>query len=216
MSEGATNNEMELLACIRGMEIALEHPALQRFQRICIFTDSKYVQTHWNSAAYQWLPARWHTANGRPVENAELWKRLVQIRRNASARIDIRWVQSHSKDIHNRAVDKLAKKSAKGHLQRPIKVSSVRRKQTARSVEVGSITMRGQTLDIRVITDQFMRLQKLYRYKYEVLPGQPDAGFIDLAFSEMCLRAGHHYRVRFNSDQDNPRILETLLELPTT
>jgi hypothetical protein len=51
--------------------------------------------------------------------------------------------------------------------------------------------MNGQVLDIRIVTDHFMRIQKIYKYKYEVLPDQPDAGMIDLAFSELCLRAAH-------------------------
>ena len=80
-------------------------------------------------------------------------------------------------------------------------------------MEAGSVTVDSQTMDIRIFTDHFMRLQKLYKYKYEILPGQTGAGLIDLVFSELCLRAGHHYRVRFNSEQANPRIVEMLEEL---
>ncbi len=31
--------------------------------------------------------------------------------------------------------------------------------------------MNGQTLSIRIITDSFLRPQKIYKYKYEVLAG---------------------------------------------
>lgn len=73
--------------------------------------------------------------------------------------------------------------------------------------------MRGQTLSIRIITDTHMRVQKLYKYKYEVLPDNATlSGKLDLIFhdSKECLRAGHHYEVRVNSDAKNPRILEVL------
>lgn len=137
----------------------------------------------------------------------------MRLIKRSPKRVEIKWVKGHSKDLHNRAVDKLAKESAKGILQRPLKVASVRRKKSKLSVQVGSISMRGQTLRIRIITDGYLKLQKLYKYKYEILPEQDDEGLVDLIFSRECLRSGHSYEVRVNSDSRNPRIAEVITEI---
>jgi ribonuclease HI len=41
---GATNNEMELLACITGLHHAADHPRIDEFELVVIFTDSLYVK----------------------------------------------------------------------------------------------------------------------------------------------------------------------------
>jgi ribonuclease HI len=56
------------------------------------------------------------TQQGTPVLNADLWKRLVRAIKNAERRVDFEWVRGHSRDLHNRAVDKMAKGSAKSTL----------------------------------------------------------------------------------------------------
>lgn len=214
--EGATNNEMELLACIKALEGAVDHPSFDAVDRICVFTDSMYVKDNVNRAKFEWSTQRWCNRNSRPVENAELWKQLVRILQKIRKRVDFEWVKGHAKDVHNKAVDKLAKQSAKGLLQRPLKVTSVRRKQSALKVKPGCVPMRGQTLPIGIITDHYMRVQRVYKYKYEVLPGGGEhAGKVDLIFhdSEECLRAGHHYEVRVNTEAKNPRIVEVLREI---
>jgi hypothetical protein len=111
-------------------------------------------------------------------------------------------------------VDKLAKQSAKGALKPPLKVTAVRRKISVQSVEPGSVPMRGQTILIRIITDTYMRVQRLYKYRYEVLPNSDRyGGAVDWIYATQCLRAGHHYEIRVNTDPNNPRILEVLREL---
>lgn len=214
--EGATNNEMELLACIKALEGATDHPSYHAVGRVYVFTDSMYVKSNVNRAKFEWPKLRWRNRDGRPIENAELWKDLVRILRRISKRVEFEWVKGHAKDAHNKAVDKLAKQSAKGVLKKPLKVVSVRRKTSALSLERGSVPMKGQTISIRIITDTYMRVQRLYKYKYEVLAGAAVcSGKIDLIFheSEMCLRAGHHYEVRVNREAKNPRIVEVLHEL---
>lgn len=41
--EEATNNQMELMACIKGVEAASEHSEIGQVRRIYVFTDSMYV-----------------------------------------------------------------------------------------------------------------------------------------------------------------------------
>jgi ribonuclease HI len=211
---GASNNEMELQACITGLSLAAEHTKLPSLRRICVFTDSKYVAENYTNAMFRWPKQQWRTLNGPPVLHVPLWKALVREIRNAACKVEIKWVKGHSKNVHNKAADKLAKASATNPLNPPLSVQRVRRKLTTKSVEIGSVEMRGQTLQIRVINDRYLRKQKLYRYKYEVLSDESKYfGNVDVICSTHMLSAGHHYAVTVNNDKVNPMIVEVLMEL---
>jgi ribonuclease HI len=212
--KGATNNEMELLACIKALQREEDCEQLRSLQRVVIFTDSLYVKDNVPRALFQWSKQKWLTRQGRPIENAALWKDLIRIIKKIPKRVDFEWVKGHSKDAHNKAVDKLAKLSAKGVLNEPLKVATVRRKTSTLSVDIGSVPMHGQALSIRIITDTYLRVQRVYKYKYEVLADSAElAGRVDLIFSDECLRAGHHYEVRVNDDTKNPWIVEVVRKL---
>jgi len=212
--KNATNNSMELYACVVGLRHALKHPRLPEVTRICIFSDSRYVVDNSDKAKFQWPGQKWFTASGTPVLNADLWKQLVRELRKIRKRVEFRWIGGHSKDVHNRAVDKMAKASAKRALNRPLSVVAVRRKQTERSVEVGSIEMKRQRLRIRVITSEWLRVQRLSKYKYEVL-SERSKYFrnVDIIYSEHDMKAGHHYEVSVNDDTSNPRVTAVLREI---
>ena len=95
-----TNNRMELMAAIRGLE------ALTRPTEVDLFTDSQYVQkgiTEWLDG---WIARGWRTASKSPVKNADLWQRLQAA--TASHSIRWRWVKGHSGVPDNEAVDRLA------------------------------------------------------------------------------------------------------------
>lgn len=211
----ATNNEMELLAPILALRGIPDEMMTSNIDRIYIFTDSMYVSDHFYNATHVWPNNGWCNRHGRPIENAKLWKDLVREVKKASKRVEFKWVKGHGTNKHNRAVDKLAKKSANSAiLNDPLTVQSVRRKLTGESVEIGCVKMEGQELDVRVITDKWMREQKVWRYKYEILPSDsPYVGKVDIIFSEIQLRAHHSYRVVVCADQKNPRILELVEEI---
>ncbi len=213
--EQATNNEMELTACVEALERAIRHHKMGDVQRVIIFTDSLYVAENVSRAKFQWSKAKWLNRNGRPVENASIWKDLVRAIQKLRKPVDFEWIKGHAKNAHNKAVDKLAKKSAQGVLNEPLKPSTIRRKRSAQSVQVGSVAMRGQTLAIRVITDAYLQPQRVFKYKYEVLEGE-FAGRIDLIFGTVVLRAGHHYEIRVNAETKNPRIEEVVREIDRT
>lgn len=209
-----TNNEMELMAPILALRGIPSEFMTDNMERIYIFTDSQYVRDHVYHATGVWPTQGWCNRYGRPIENVKLWKDLVREIKNAPKRVDFKWVKGHGKNKHNKAVDKLARKSADGFLNPPLSVQSVRRKLTTEEVDLGCVQMEGQELDIRIVTDKRMREQKLWRYKYEVLPSaSPYAGKVDIIFSKHLLRAYHSYRVVVCSDQRNPRILEVLEEI---
>ena len=95
-----TNNRMELLAAIRGLE------ALKRPCRVELHTDSIYVRDGITRWVHNWRQNGWRTSDKKPVKNAELWQELI-----AAAephRIDWRWVKGHRGHSENDRVDALA------------------------------------------------------------------------------------------------------------
>ena len=66
-----TNNRMELLAAIRGLE------ALKRPCRVQLYTDSVYVRDGITRWIHKWRQNGWRTSDKKPVKNAELWQELV-------------------------------------------------------------------------------------------------------------------------------------------
>ena len=167
--KNATNNAMELRACVLGLREALRHPRLAGVTRVCVFSDSRYVIDNQAKAKFQWSGQRWLTAAGTPVLNADLWKQLVRELKKIRKRVEFIWIKGHSKSLHNRAVDKMARASARRALNPPLSVVAVRRKQTKKVVDIGSVEMKRQRLVIRIITSEWLKVQKISKYKYEVL-----------------------------------------------
>ncbi len=99
-----TNNRMELMAAIMGLE-TLSEPC-----NITLFTDSQYVRqgiTEWMSG---WVRRNWKTAGGDQVKNRDLWERLHEATQRHQ--IDWRWVKGHSGDPDNERVDQLSRDAA--------------------------------------------------------------------------------------------------------
>ena len=96
-----TNNQMELMAAIKGLE------AIQRSVPICLYTDSQYVKkgmTEWLSG---WKANNWRTSQKKTVKNKDLWIQLD----NLAAPLDItwKWVKGHAGDYGNERADALAR-----------------------------------------------------------------------------------------------------------
>ena len=99
-----TNNRMELLAAIRGLE------ALRRPCRVRLVTDSTYVRdgsTRWLAG---WKRRGWRTASGQPVKNVDLWQRLDE----AAIGHEVEWVWTRGHQGHpdNERVDRRARAEA--------------------------------------------------------------------------------------------------------
>jgi ribonuclease HI len=95
-----TNNRMELLAVIKGLE------ALTKSCRVILTSDSKYVLQGITEWMKDWKKRGWKTASKAPVKNQDLWQRLDIL--NQTHSIDWRWVKGHSGHIENERVDELA------------------------------------------------------------------------------------------------------------
>lgn len=218
--KAGTNQEMELQACIEALRLTrkgkTEVPA-DRYDRILIHSDSRYVVDNVKTALYSWQSNGWQTRDGAPVENAKLWDQLVAEIFKAGKRVEFTWVKGHKDSEHNKAADRLAKQSAQMAINEPLHVGVVRRKVTNQHVVRGSIVPAGQLILIHVIEDRFLPRQKVTRYRYEVTSkSSPDFGKIDFAYSDLIMKSGHHYRVRLNTEPKNPRIAEVLEEVDRT
>lgn len=99
-----TNNRMELMAAIAGLE-ALTEPC-----KVALHTDSRYVQQGICDWMPNWVRRGWKTAGGDPVKNRELWERLHAA--TLQHKIDWRWVKGHAGDPDNERVDELARAEA--------------------------------------------------------------------------------------------------------
>ena len=95
-----TNNRMELLAAIRGLE------ALTRPCEVRLHTDSIYVRDGITKWIHGWRRNGWKTADRKPVKNAELWQELVDAA--APHKVDWLWVKGHSGHRENDRADALA------------------------------------------------------------------------------------------------------------
>lgn len=103
-----TNNRMELMAAIKGLE------ALKRACEVELYTDSQYVRkgiTEWMAG---WKRNGWKTAAKKPVKNEDLWRELDdEVARHS---VNWHWVKGHSgvpdnelaDELANRGVDELA------------------------------------------------------------------------------------------------------------
>jgi ribonuclease HI len=95
-----TNNRMELMAAIAGLE------KLKRPCRVHLTTDSQYVMkgvTEWMS---NWKRKGWRTAGKKPVKNVDLWKRLDKLVERHT--VEWEWVRGHTGHPENERADQLA------------------------------------------------------------------------------------------------------------
>ena len=100
-----TNNRMELMAAIQGLE-SLKHSA-----HVQIFTDSTYVKNGITQWIQGWKKNGWKTSNKKAVKNEDLWKRLDLAL--IGHQIKWIWVRAHAGNIHNERADILAKQGVK-------------------------------------------------------------------------------------------------------
>ena len=212
--KNATNNEMELHACIVALKEAMKADIPPNITKIVIQTDSLYVVDNYKRAMFEWPKTRWLNREGRPVLNANLWKKLVKCFQKIGMIVEIKWVKGHSKSEHNKAADRLARASARIPLNKPFTHVSLRRKKTYKSVEVGSVEMNGQRITIRIITSKKLNVQRIWQYKYEVISKHSKyRGNVDIIFYEHFLSSGHTYYVRVNCNTSNPRIEKVFCEI---
>jgi ribonuclease HI len=104
-----TNNRMELMAVIDGLE------ALERPSQVRIFTDSNYVYKGITTWIDSWLKRNWLNSQKRPVLNRDLWERLLVV--SKPHQIEWRWLKGHARHPENERCDKLARQSVRDSMR---------------------------------------------------------------------------------------------------
>lgn len=103
-THNTTNNQMELTAVIKGLEM-LNEPC-----EVDLYSDSKYVLDGLNSWIQNWKKNGWKTANKTPVKNVDLWRKLDELK--SKHKINFNWVKGHNGDPLNEEVDSMAQAEA--------------------------------------------------------------------------------------------------------
>lgn len=100
-----TNNRMELLAAIIGLE------ALIRPCEVTLYSDSQYLvkafNEHWLEG---WIKKGWKRGKNEPVKNVDLWKRLLNAIK--PHQVEFVWVKGHAGHPQNERCDELATMAA--------------------------------------------------------------------------------------------------------
>ena len=105
ISEGyrmTTNNRMELLAVIVGLETLKLQP-----MEVLVCSDSKYVI---DSVQKKWVFG-WEKKGFKGKKNPDLWKRYLKIHRKH--KVDFQWIKGHNDHPQNECCDWLAVNAAK-------------------------------------------------------------------------------------------------------
>lgn len=103
-----TNNRMELMAAIIGLE-ALNKPCA-----VDLISDSKYLTDAFNQHWVEgWIRKGWKRGKNEPVKNIDLWKRLLKAMEGHE--VHYIWVKGHAGHPMNERCDELATMAADGH-----------------------------------------------------------------------------------------------------
>ena len=96
-----TNNRMELLGVITGLE-ALKEPC-----QVTLTTDSKYVVDSITKGwVYNWKRNNWIKSDKKPALNVDLWERLLPLLEKH--KVTFNWVKGHAGHPENERCDRLA------------------------------------------------------------------------------------------------------------
>ncbi len=108
VEELTTNNRMEIFAVISGLE-CLKEPC-----EVMVYSDSAYTVNAFNNGwIFGWEKGGWKKADNKPVLNADLWQRLLNLTRIHS--VNFVKVKGHADNEYNNICDKLATDAIKNY-----------------------------------------------------------------------------------------------------
>lgn len=215
---GVTIPQMELKAVIEAVKLLLRKPPVvppRLYRKIWIYADALYVVDGHPQAKWTWSARGWRNKDGAPVENAPMWKELLNLEKRLGKPVEIHKVEGHGTNPHNKTADHLARSSAKAAVGPPLIPAKVRRKKSSKRLRQGAVPVIGQRLTIHVHKGEFMRLQNVNQFEFSVQTPGRYFEEIGLATAPMDLniREGHTYVVRLNDDPKHPQIAEVLMEV---
>lgn len=103
-----TNQRAELYAMIRAMEQDIKGENILEIR-----TDSQYSINCVDTWSKTWIANGWKSSKGTPVENADLVKKLLELRRKRPGKIEFCYVPGHRGVYGNEMADRLAVQGAK-------------------------------------------------------------------------------------------------------
>lgn len=99
--KSTTNNKMEMMAVIKGLE-ALKEPC-----EVEVYSDSAYIV---NAIEQGWIESwkknGWRKADKKPVKNVDLWEKLLELMEKHS--VTFNKVKGHADDEYNNRCDRIA------------------------------------------------------------------------------------------------------------
>ena len=102
-----TNNRMELMAAIAGLEALIKPCSVE------LYSDSQYLVNAFNQNWIDgWIKKGWKRGKNEPVKNVDLWKRLLEAMKPHE--VTFIWVKGHAGHAQNERCDYLATSAADG------------------------------------------------------------------------------------------------------
>ncbi len=99
--KNTTNNRMELMGVIKGLE-SLKEPC-----EVTVTSDSRYIVDAMEKGwAKKWRANGWKRNKKDPALNPDLWARLLDL--SAQHEVRFHWVNGHAGHIENERCDRLA------------------------------------------------------------------------------------------------------------
>jgi len=96
-----TNNRMEILAAIKGLEM-LKQPC-----KVTLYSDSQYlVEAIVKGWAAKWKKNDWWLNNKERAKNIDLWEKLFAL--FETHQVEFRWIRGHAGNLENERCDQLS------------------------------------------------------------------------------------------------------------
>ncbi|MFQ5707238.1 MAG: ribonuclease HI [bacterium] len=103
--KNTTNNRMEIMAAIKGLE------ALKEKCKVLLYSDSQYLVDCINKGWVQrWRANGWKRNKKEYAQNVDLWKRLLEL--CAQHQVEFKWTRGHVGTVENERCDQLANLAA--------------------------------------------------------------------------------------------------------
>ncbi|MFQ5865991.1 MAG: ribonuclease HI [bacterium] len=100
-----TNNRMEIMAVIKGLE------SLKGTCKVTLYSDSQYLVNSMNKGwVERWRARGWKRNKAEYALNVDLWKRLLEL--CEKHKVEFRWTRAHKGTVENERCDQLAYKAA--------------------------------------------------------------------------------------------------------
>jgi len=122
-SEGyydTTNNRMEMLAALKGLEKAKEYlstlASAKEYKKIRVISDSSYLCSGFTKKWIRnWQTNNWLTSEDRPVKNVDLWEEFLRLEKEFKDTYNIRLhfihIPGHQGHFYNEKCDRLAREA---------------------------------------------------------------------------------------------------------